>query len=104
VVGGAALLARPAAAAFGARDAAAILHSGAGERLEVSADGATLRLPLPLAQHGDVSLRQVGAELVIGVHDHTRTLVLPPALHGWSASGAALADGALTVELEAPVP
>jgi hypothetical protein len=30
-------------------------------------------------------------------------MLLPPALHGWSASGASLADGALKVELEAPV-
>jgi arsenite-transporting ATPase len=101
-VRGAAMLDRLGDAAFAGHDAAAVLHSGAAERLEVSADGATLRLPLPLAQRGEVSLRQVGAELVVRVQDHTRTLPLPPALHGWSASGASLRDGALTVELEAP--
>jgi arsenite/tail-anchored protein-transporting ATPase len=102
-VRGIAMLDRLGDAAFGDRDPAAVLHSGAGERLEVSADSATLRLPLPLARRGEVSLRQVGAELVVRVHDVRRTLLLPPALHGWSASGAELADGALTVALEAPV-
>jgi arsenite-transporting ATPase len=100
---GADLLDRLADAAFGDRDAAAVLHSGAAERLEISADGARLHVPLPLVQRGEVSLRQVGAELVVRVQDCSRPLLLPPALHGWSARGAALADGALTVELEAPL-
>ena len=42
-------------------DVAAILHTGAAERLELSEDAARLHLPLPLAQRGDVSLRQVGS-------------------------------------------
>jgi len=91
------------AAAFGDRDAAAVLHTGAAERLELAEQEARLHLPLPLAARDEVSLRQVGSELVVRVQGHTRTLALPPALHGWSARGAALADGALTVELEAPV-
>jgi arsenite-transporting ATPase len=103
-VRGAAMLDRLGEAAFGERDVTAILHTGAAERLELSDDSARLHLPLPLAQRGEVSLRQVGGELVVRVSDYKRTLLLPPALHGWSARGAALADGALTVELEAPVP
>ena len=76
---------------------------GAAERLELSAeDAARLHLPLPLAERGDVSLRQVGGEPVVRVDGYKRTLLLPPALQGWSARGAALADGALTVDLEAP--
>jgi arsenite-transporting ATPase len=102
-VRGAAMLGRLADAVFGERTAAAILHSAAGERLELSEDAARLHLPLPLAERDDVSLRQVGPDLVVRVRDLQRTLQLPDALHGWSASGAALADGALTVELEAPV-
>jgi arsenite-transporting ATPase len=102
-VRGAAMLDRLGDAAFGDRDVAAILHTGAAERLEISEGGARLHLPLPLAQRGDVSLRQVGGELVVRVDGYKRTLLLPPALHGWSARGAALADGALTVDLEAPL-
>ncbi|MEA2179354.1 MAG: arsenite/tail-anchored protein-transporting ATPase [Solirubrobacteraceae bacterium] len=102
-VRGDAMLDRLGDAAFGDRDVTAILHTGAAERLELSDDSARLHLPLPLAQRGDVSLRQVGSELVVRVQGYRRTLLLPPALHGWSARGAAFADGALTVELEAPV-
>ncbi len=102
-VRGAAMLDRLGDAAFGDEDAAAILHTGAAERLELAERSATLHLPLPLAERGDVSLRQVGSELVVRVDGYKRTMLLPPALHGWSASGASLADGALIVELEAPV-
>jgi arsenite-transporting ATPase len=102
-VRGAAMLDRLGDAAFGDDDAGAILHTGAAERLELSERSATLHLPLPLAERGDVSLRQVGGELVVRVDGYKRTMLLPPALHGWSASGASLADGALKVELEAPV-
>jgi arsenite/tail-anchored protein-transporting ATPase len=101
---GPAMLDRLGDAAFGDRDVAAILHTGAAERLEVSEDGARLHLPLPLANRGDVSLRQIGGELIVRVDGYKRTLLLPPALHGWSARGVALADGALTVDLEAPLP
>jgi arsenite-transporting ATPase len=96
-----AALDRLADAAFGERDAAAVLHTGATERLEVGEDEARLHLPLPLVRRGDVSLRQIGEDLVVRVDGHRRRLALPPALRGWSASGAALADGALTIELEA---
>jgi arsenite-transporting ATPase len=97
------MLDRLADAAFGDADVAAVLHTGAAERLEVSEDAARLHLPLPLARRGDVSVRQVGSELVVRVDGYKRTMLLPPALRGWSASGAALHDGALTVELEAPL-
>jgi arsenite/tail-anchored protein-transporting ATPase len=102
-VHGPAMLDRLATAAFADRDPAAVLHTGDAERLELSEQAATLRLPLPFVGRDDVSLRQVGSDLVVRVRDHARTLPLPAALHGWSARGAALADGALTVELEAPV-
>ena len=103
-VRGPAMLDRLGDEAFGDLDPAAILHTGAAERLELSEDAARLHLPLPLAQRGDVSLRQVGSELVVRVDGYKRTLMLPPALQGWSARGAELADGALTVDLEAPIP
>jgi arsenite-transporting ATPase len=102
-VRGAEMLDRLAEEAFGDADVAAVLHTGAAERLEVSEDAARLHLPLPLAERGDVSLRQIGTELVVRVGGYKRTLLLPPALRGWSASGAEFADGALTVELEAPL-
>ena len=41
---------------------------------------ATLRLDLPFAQRGDVSLKKIGLELMVRVDGQKRTLMLPPAL------------------------
>lgn len=80
----------------------AVLHEEIGERLELGDDTAQLRLTLPFAEKGDVTLRQVGEELVVRIDGHTRTVVLPPALQDYRPSGAALADGALTVTFDPP--
>lgn len=81
-----------------------VLHDEIGERLELGDDSAQLRLTLPFAQKGDVSLRQVGEELVIRIDGHTRTVLLPPALQDYRPAGAALTDGALTVTFDPPAP
>lgn len=81
-----------------------VLHDEIGERLELGDEQAHLRLTLPFAQKGDVSLRQVGEELVIGIDGHTRTVLLPPALQDYRPAGAALTDGALTVTFDPPAP
>jgi arsenite/tail-anchored protein-transporting ATPase len=103
-VRGASMLDRLAEEAFGELDAAAVLHEGAAEQLEIAADAARLRLPLPLAARGEISLQKVGSELVVRVDAHKRTLLLPPALEGWRARGAAFDEGELLVDFEAPVP
>ncbi|UUY03437.1 ArsA family ATPase [Svornostia abyssi] len=82
----------------------AVLHDEIGERLELGDDEARLMLTLPFAQKGDVTLRQVGEELVIRIDGHTRTVLLPPALQDYRPAGAALADGALTVTFDPPAP
>lgn len=82
----------------------AVLHDEIGERLELGAEHAELRLTLPFAQKGDVTLRQVGEELVVRVEGHTRTVLLPPALQDYRPAGAALSDGALTVTFDPPTP
>jgi arsenite-transporting ATPase len=79
------------------RDAHAMLHHAVTERLEVGADEATLRLDLPFARRGDLSLKRLGPELIVRVDGHKRTMLLPPALDAFEPTGAALADGALTV-------
>jgi arsenite-transporting ATPase len=83
-----------AAAAGQAHD---VLHHAVTERLELGADAATLRLELPFAQRGDLSLKRLGAELIVRVDGHKRTMLLPSALDDFEPTGAALADGALTV-------
>ena len=101
---GAAMLDRLGGALFGDRDAHAVLHRAVSERLELGRDRATLHLELPFAQRGDLSLKRIGAELIVRVDGHKRTMLLPPALDDYSPSGATFADGGLTVTFErAPV-
>jgi arsenite-transporting ATPase len=96
VVGGA-MLDRLGDALFADADAHALHHHSVSERLELGADGATLRLDLPFAQRGDISLKRLGAELIVRVDGHKRTMLLPPALDDLEPTGAAFADGALTI-------
>ena len=102
-VRGADMLDRLAAEVFAEVDApTAVLHDEIGERLELDDDAARLHLALPFAEKGDVTLRQVGQELVVRVDGHTRTVVLPPALQDYRPTGAALTAGALTVTFDPP--
>jgi arsenite-transporting ATPase len=78
----------------------ALLHHSVSERLELGRDGATLRLELPFARRGDISLKRLGAELIVRVDGHKRTMLLPPALDGFEPRGAAFKDGALTVTFD----
>src|SRR3954463_7045101 len=94
---GPAMLDRLAGALFTDGDAAALRHRSVSERLELGRDGAPLRLELPFAQRGDVSLKRLGAELIVRVDGHKRTMLLPPALDDFEPSGATFAEGALTV-------
>jgi arsenite-transporting ATPase len=93
------MLDRLADALFGAGelDPGAILHDTVTQELTVSDGQARLRLALPLARKGDVSLKKVGAELVVRVDGHKRTITLPDALARFQPSGATFEDGALEV-------
>jgi arsenite-transporting ATPase len=97
---GPAMLDRLAGALFADEDAAALRHHSVSERLELGRDGATLRLELPFAQRGDISLKRLGSELIVRVDAHKRTMLLPPALDDFEPSGATFADGALTVTFD----
>jgi arsenite/tail-anchored protein-transporting ATPase len=99
VVGGA-MLDRLGDALFAEADAAAVLHRSVSERLELGRDGATLRLELPFAERGELSLKRLGAELIVRVDGHKRTMLLPPALDDYQPSGAAFDDGVLTVTFD----
>jgi arsenite-transporting ATPase len=84
----------------GVEPAHALLHHAVSERLELGPDGATLRLDLPFAQRGDISLKRLGAELIVRVDGQKRTMLLPPALDDFEPSGAVFEDGTLTVTFE----
>jgi arsenite-transporting ATPase len=78
-----------------------LLHDAIAEDLSMNEDGsATLRLSLPLAERGELTLKRIGAELVVGVADHRRTMLLPPALEGLQPAGARLTDGVLEVSFQ----
>jgi arsenite-transporting ATPase len=97
---GPAMLDRLAGELFADGNAAALLHRSVSERLELSRDGATLRLELPFAKRGDISLKRLGSELIVRVGGHKRTMLLPPALDDFEPSGATFEDGALTVTFD----
>ncbi len=86
---------------FSGRDPAAILHTGLTQEIEVLESGARLRLELPFADKSDISLKQAGLELIVGVNGQRRTISLPPALAALRPSGATFEDGALEVSFDA---
>ena len=91
------MLDRLAGALFSASDPARVLHTAITQELHVSDSGAQLRLALPFARKGDISLKKIGLELIVGVDGQRRTIMLPPALAGFQPTGAKFSDGALEV-------
>jgi arsenite-transporting ATPase len=85
---------------FSDTDPAAVLHDAITQELSVTDDGARLRLALPFARKGDISLKKIGLELIVGVDGQRRTIMLPPALAGYNPSGARFEDGALEVSFD----
>src|SRR4051794_39340241 len=88
-------------AAFGARDPAGVLAEKVTQELSLSDEGALLRVELPFTRKGDISLKKVGAELVVRVDGRKRTIMLPPALASFTAKRASFAEGALEVAFDA---
>jgi arsenite/tail-anchored protein-transporting ATPase len=94
---GAEMLDRLGAALFDALDPAALLHEGLAQEFGLDDGAGEVRLALPFADKGEVSLKKVGDELVVRVDGRKRTVVLPPALAALKPAGAALDGGALVV-------
>jgi arsenite-transporting ATPase len=84
----------------GERDPAAVLHTVLTQELEVSEHEARLRLAIPFARKGDISLKKIGLELIVRVDGHKRTMMLPPSLSTYNPTGARFEDGALEVVFE----
>ena len=81
----------------GSLDPAAVLHDRLTQELRVSEDGAQLRLMLPFAHKGDISLKKIGLELIVGVDGYRRTIILPSALAAFQPAAATFEDGALEI-------
>ncbi len=101
---GAEMLDRLGDAVFGADDPAAVLHHGLVQELTVANGHARLRLTLPFAEKGDISVKKIGPELVVRVGGQKRTIILPGALAMYRPAGASFADGALEVSFDAAGP
>jgi arsenite/tail-anchored protein-transporting ATPase len=94
------MLDRLADALFSDLDPAAVLHEQITQQLEVGDDGALLKLALPFASKGDISLKQLGLQLVVRVDGHKRTIMLPPALAAFHPTEATFEYGALEVRFD----
>jgi arsenite/tail-anchored protein-transporting ATPase len=97
---GAEMLDRLATEVFGEQDTAAILHSELAQQLVADNGRATLRVKVPFAERGDLSLKKIGLEVIVRVGPQKRTIMLPPALASYSTSGARFEDGALEISFE----
>ncbi|MFC6153323.1 ArsA family ATPase [Nocardioides yefusunii] len=90
------------------RDVAAALHGdadplaegpGVGSlHVEVTENGATMTLPVPLATRADTSLARRGGDLVVQCGTYRRVLSLPAILARMKVTGASVADGTLRVQ------
>jgi arsenite/tail-anchored protein-transporting ATPase len=85
---------------FGDRDPGAVLHDALTQELEVLDDGARLRLDLPFAEKGDISLKKIGLELIVGVDGQRRTIMLPPAMAAMRPAAATFEGGALEIRFD----
>jgi len=99
---GAEMLDRLGEALFHEREAAGVLHTRLAHELHVDERSARVRLDLPFAEKGAISVKKIGLELVVRVDNHKRTILLPPSLAEFRPAGAAFEDGALEVRFEAP--
>ena len=99
---GSAMLDRLADALFEDGGPADLLHTSLAQELVVGHRSARLRLDLPFAQRGDVSLKKIGLELVVRVDGQKRTIMLPPGLAGFRPHEATLDAGTLEVRFQGP--
>ncbi len=98
---GAEMLDRLAGALFSPESGAAdVLYDAVTQQLSVGTDSASLRLSIPFASKGEISLKQVGLELIVGVDGQRRTILLPPTLAGFRPTGATFEDGALEITFD----
>jgi arsenite/tail-anchored protein-transporting ATPase len=94
------MLDRLAATVFDDADPAAVLHEDISQELATENGRATLRVAVPFAERDQLQLKKIGLEVVVRVGAQKRTIILPPALVGYAASGARFEDGALEIVLE----
>jgi arsenite-transporting ATPase len=97
---GATMLDRLGDAVFAEHEAEALLYEDLSQELVSNNGTATLRVPLPFAEKGDIDLKKIGLEVVVRVGGQKRTIVLPPTMAAYRPSSAQFEGGALSVTFE----
>ena len=87
-----------AAELYGDIDPMAILHRDTPLQVESTASGYLLRIALPFADRDELDLGRSGAELLVRVGPHRRSILLPDALTRRPIQAAGLRSGHLEVE------
>ncbi len=59
-----------------------------------------MRVEVPFAERGELSLKKIGLEVIVRVGAQKRTIMLPPPLAGYATRGARFEDGALEIVFE----
>jgi len=99
-VAGMPMLERLAQALFPETDPALRLFSGKAYRIEQTAGGYVLIVPLPFTEKRDVSLLRKGSELALGVGSYRRSFVLPRVLAGRETDGARFENSELHIRFK----
>jgi arsenite/tail-anchored protein-transporting ATPase len=94
------MLDRLSGVVFAESDPAAVLHDRISQELVSDNGRTTLRLALPFAERDQLELKKIGLEVVVRVGSQKRTIILPPALAGYAASGARFENGSLQIVFE----
>jgi arsenite-transporting ATPase len=97
---GAEMLDRLGDEVFAEHDAERLLYEDLAQELVSSNGTATLRVPLPFAEKGDIDLKKIGLEVVVRVGGQKRTIVLPAAMAAYRPRAAQFEEGALSVTFE----
>jgi arsenite/tail-anchored protein-transporting ATPase len=85
---------------FDGHDAGAVLYEELSQELVADNGSATLRLPIPFAEKGDIELKKIGLDVVVRVGGQKRTIILPPAMAAYRPRAARFESGALEVHFE----
>jgi arsenite-transporting ATPase len=74
-----------------------LLHGELAHELVTEDGAAVLRLAIPFTEKGEITLKMVGSELIVGVGREKRTIILPSALAHQRPAGASFEGGTLKV-------
>jgi arsenite-transporting ATPase len=101
---GLAMLERFGEAVYGALDPTAVLHQGQIHQIRQEDSQYVLTLTVPFVTREEISLSQVGDELVVQVGNFKRNIILPRALVGMQSLGAKLEGDRLSIRFARPKP